>query len=94
MNNLSVKELEGLCNIIETMDIFHQKEILKIFSSHKDDVTLNENKNGVLVNLTDVPESIINEVNNYIKHVNKQQEELEGDENLKEKLKNDYFKMN
>lgn len=93
MNNLSVKELEGLCNIIETMDIFHQKEILKIFSSHKDDVTLNENKNGVLVNLTDVPESIINEVNNYIKHVNKQQEELEGDENLKEKLKNDYFKM-
>lgn len=91
MNSLTVKELEGLCNIIENMDIFHQKEILKIFSSHKDNVTLNENKNGVLVNLTDVPKSIIDEINNYIKHVNKQSEELECDENLKEKLKVNYF---
>lgn len=94
MNNLSVKDLESLCNTVETMDTFHQKEILKIFSSHKDKVTLNENKNGVLVNLTDVPEYIIDEINNYIKHVNKQKEELESDENLKEKLKDDYFKMN
>lgn len=91
MNSLTVKELECLCNIIENMDIFHQKEILKIFLSHKDNVTLNENKNGVLVNLTDVDGSIIDEINNYIKHVNKQQEELEGDENLKEKLKVNYF---
>tara|TARA_Y100000389_G_C17283675_1_gene424289 strand:+ start:159 stop:437 length:279 start_codon:yes stop_codon:yes gene_type:complete len=92
MNNLTVKDLEGLCNIIETMDIFHQKEILKILSSHKEKVTLNENKNGVLVNLTDVPEFIIDEINNYIKHVNKQKEELDCDENLKEKLKVNYFK--
>ena len=91
MNSLSVKDLEGLCNTVEVMDIFNQKEILKILSSHKDKVTLNENKNGVLVNLTDVPENIINEIYDYIKHINKQQEELEGDENLKEKLKNDYF---
>jgi len=91
MNSLSVKDLEGLCNTIEVMDIFNQKEILKILSTHKDKVTLNENKNGVLVNLTDVPENIINEIYDYIKHINKQQKELEGDENLKEKLKVDYF---
>ena len=36
MNSLSVKDLEGLCNTIEVMDIFNQKEILKILSTHKD----------------------------------------------------------
>jgi len=92
MNTLTVKELESLCNTIEALDTFHQKEILKIFTSHNDKVTLNENKNGVLVNITDVPQHIIDEINNYIKHVNKQHEELESDENLKEKLKIDYFK--
>ena len=61
MNSLSVKELEILCNNVQIMTCFHQKEVLKILNNHKDSVTLNENKNGVLVNLTDVSDSIISE---------------------------------
>ena len=91
MNSLSVKELELLCSNVESMLIFHQKEVLKILNKHKDTVTLNENKNGVLVNLTDVSDEIINEIKNYINHVNNQEKELNNDEETKLKLKNDFF---
>ena len=88
---MSVKDLESLCTTIETMRVFHQKEILKILSSHKDKLTLNENKNGVLVNLTDVSENIIKEIENYISHVETQEKELDDDESKKTNLKNKYF---
>lgn len=91
MNNISVNELESLCSAVELMDAFHQKEILKILSSHTDRVTLNENKNGVLVNLTDVPGDIIKEIDEYITHVNNQEKELGCDEAIKEQLKTDFF---
>ncbi len=91
MNSLSVKELELLCSSVESMHIFHQKEILKILNKHKNSVTLNENKNGVLVNLTDVSDEIINEIKYYISHVNNQEKELNNDEETKIKLKNDFF---
>ena len=85
------KDLESLCDVIENMDNFHQKEILKIFEKNNKVVSLNENKNGVLINLSDVPHDIIDEISNYIKHVNTQECELSNDEEKKQKLKNDYF---
>lgn len=91
MNNISVNELESLCTVVELMDLFHQKEILKILSSHAERVTLNENKNGVLVNLTDIPEDIINEIKEYITHVNNQEKELGCAEAIKEQLKTEFF---
>ena len=91
MNSLSVKELEILCNNVQSMRVFHQKEVLKILNNHKDNVTLNENKNGVLVNLTDVSDSIISEIKDYIEYVNNQEKELNDDEEIKIKLKKDFF---
>tara|TARA_Y100000816_G_C26084046_1_gene571774 strand:- start:322 stop:597 length:276 start_codon:yes stop_codon:yes gene_type:complete len=91
MNSLSVKELEILCNNVQSMSVFHQKEVLKILNNHKDNVTLNENKNGVLVNLTDVSDSIISEIKDYIEYVNNQEKELNDDEEIKIKLKKDFF---
>ena len=89
----SYKDLETLRVSIESMDIFHQKEILKILASHKNEVTLNENKNGVLINLTDISKNIIEEITKYISHVNTQETELNDDEETKLKLKNDFFKV-
>tara|TARA_B100001093_G_C26633040_1_gene929740 strand:+ start:514 stop:789 length:276 start_codon:yes stop_codon:yes gene_type:complete len=91
MNSLSVKELEILCNNVQIMTCFHQKEVLKILNNHKDSVTLNENKNGVLVNLTDVSDSIISEIKDYIEYVNNQEKELNDDEEIKIKLKKNFF---
>ena len=91
MNTVSVKDLESLCSAVESMDVFHQKEILKILSAHKDRVTLNENKNGVLINLTDIPDDVVNEIRNYITHVDQQEKELGDDEAIKDKLKSQYF---
>tara|TARA_B100001063_G_scaffold196945_1_gene189013 strand:- start:7013 stop:7282 length:270 start_codon:yes stop_codon:yes gene_type:complete len=85
------KTLENLRVKIENLDIFHQKEILKIFVKNNDSVTLNENKNGVLVNLTDVPENIINELNEYIKYVYTQEKQLEDGEMEKNTIKSSFF---
>tara|TARA_B110000285_G_scaffold235245_1_gene315817 strand:- start:5365 stop:5646 length:282 start_codon:yes stop_codon:yes gene_type:complete len=88
----TVKELESLCITIELMDVFHQKAILTILAKHRNEVTLNENKNGVLVNLSDVPVDVVKEICDYIEHVKKQECELNSDEITKTKLKNDFFK--
>ena len=85
------KTLENLRIKIENLDIFHQKEILKIFIKNNDSVTLNENKNGVLVNLTDVPEKIIDELNEYIKYVYTQEKQLEDGEIEKNNIKSSFF---
>ena len=85
------KTLENLRIKIENLDIFHQKEILKIFIKNNDSVTLNENKNGVLVNLTDVPENIIDELNEYIKYVYTQEKQLEDGEIEKNNIKSSFF---
>lgn len=85
------KTLENLRIKIENLDIFHQKEILKIFIKNNDSVTLNENKNGVLVNLTDVPENIIDELNEYIKYVYTQEKQLEDGEIEKSNIKSSFF---
>lgn len=85
------KTLENLRIKIENLDIFHQKEILKIFIKNNDSVTLNENKNGVLVNLTDVPEQIIDELNEYIKYVYTQEKQLEDGEIEKNNIKSSFF---
>jgi len=89
-NNYSVSELNYLKESIENMSQFNQIEILKIFKKHNN-VTLNENKSGIHINLTEVKDDILNELETYIKHVNAQENDLIQDEKKKEDYKNIYF---
>jgi len=73
------------------MSIFNQIEILKIFHEHNDEVTLNENKNGILINLTDVPPYIITKLYEYISYVEKQERQLSTVETQKDEIMNSYF---
>jgi thiamine monophosphate synthase len=72
------------------MNKFNQIEILRIMNKHYD-ITLNENKYGVHINLSDLKKEMIEELSTYIKYVNTQEIALHQVEKQKESFKNIYF---
>ena len=85
-----MSELNAIRDSIENMTKFNQVEVLRILNGYKE-VTLNENKYGVHVNLTDLSEEILGKLINYINYVNTQEIALKEDEKQKEDFKNIYF---
>ena len=90
VNTFSVSELDYIRETIENMNKFNQIEVLRIMNKHNE-VTLNENKYGVHINLSELQDEIIEELNTYIKYVNKQEVTLLQSEKQKESFKNIYF---
>lgn len=84
-----IEYLNRLKNQIEGMEKHHQIEILKILS--KNLCKLNENKNGVYVNMTFLEQPIIEELEEYIKYMKEQEDNLNTTEYQKEEFKNSYF---
>jgi hypothetical protein len=74
---------------IESMNKYHQIEILKILS--KNLCKLNENKSGVYVNLSFVPEETLKELNEYIHYTREQEDSIITMEYQKEEFKNAFF---
>jgi hypothetical protein len=74
---------------IESLSVFHQKEILRILHINK--VTLCQNKNGVFINLTYVDSSIIQLLSDYLNYVKKQEFNLSEIEDKKQTLSTQYF---
>lgn len=90
INNYSVSELTYLRESIENMNKFNQVEVLRIFYKHKD-VTLNENKYGIHINLSELKKEVLHELSLYVKYVNAQETTLNFVEQKKEDYKNTYF---
>ncbi len=90
INSYSASELDYIREIIEAMNKFNQIEVLKILNNHKD-ITLNENKYGIHINLSEIKNEVIEEINNFIKYVNAQEKNLNQVEKQKESYKNIYF---
>lgn len=84
------EELNSMREKIESLPKFNQVEILRILSKDKN-VTLNENKYGTFINLTDLSSEIINNLKSYINYVNTQEYNLNELERQKEEFKNIYF---
>ena len=78
---------------LEDLTKFHQIEILKILKGD-DTITLNENKNGIFINLTNLTESIVTQLEDYLKYVQTQEKQLNDIENKKDELSNIFFKDN
>jgi len=83
-------ELNIIREKIESMPKFNQVEILRILSKDTS-VTLNENKYGTFINLTELSQEIIENMKNYINYVNTQEYHLNYLEKQKEEFKNIYF---
>ncbi len=75
---------------IEKFNKFNQVEVLRILKGHSD-VVLNENKNGVYINLADVNEIAVQQLITFINYVNEQEASLDATEKQKETFKNAYF---
>lgn len=90
INNFSISELNYIRDTIEGMNKFNQIEILRIMHKHYG-VTLNENKYGIHINLSELKKEIIEELSTYIKYVNTQETTLHQVEKQKESFKNIYF---
>lgn len=78
---------------IEILSKFHQIEILKILNTTTN-VTLNENNNGVFVNMVTLDEDCISKMKEYVDYVKTQEDDLKNIEFKKEELTNIFFKEN
>jgi len=75
-NTCAPQELQLLCTNIENLSKINQVEILRIFNKHSN-MVINENKYGVHINMTDVPDNIISEVQSFLKYVRQQETDLD-----------------
>ena len=89
-NTYDFNKINGIRESIENMSKFNQIAVLKILTRHKD-VTINENKYGIHINLSDLKNEILDEISVYIKYVNTQESTLNEGEKQKEDYRNTYF---
>ncbi len=83
-------KLNCIRDIIENMCRQNHVDILKILVKYED-VCINSNKSGIRINLSELKPEVINELINYVKYVQAQENELNIDEKQKETYKNEYF---
>jgi hypothetical protein len=91
-NNIDSSDLIKLCKIIDSLENSHHIEIAKILKTNN--VYLNENSNGIFVNLNKISVSVYKTICNYIEFIKKQESDINKDEKLKRNLQTTYFKDN
>lgn len=74
---------------IENMPAIHQVEILRIL--HNKQTQINENKNGVFVNISKINDTILRELEDYMNYVIQQEKQLNEIEEQKQLLSKEYF---
>ena len=87
MNETTLNEIKMS---IEAMSKVHQIEILKIMTKNPL-IKLNENKSGVYVNLSFLPQDTISEISQCIKYIQEQELSLNDLEIQKHEFKNTFF---
>ena len=93
--NAKCNDLTNIRDSIESMPKFNQVEILRILTAtqknQNNNVTINENKYGIHINMSELSDSVINEMKVYIEYVRSQEFQLNQNEQEKETFKNTYF---
>lgn len=89
LKDFSIDEIRELRESIELLDEESHNEIFKIIK--KNNILFSENKNGVFVNLTEIDNSIINEIKKYVEYIKTQENELINIENKKKVYEETYF---
>ena len=84
-----INMLSDIKQCIESMEKVNQIEILRIFSNGN--AALNENKNGIYINLSDLSEEMLMEIKSYIDYVKTQDNNLFTQEQAKEDFKTNFF---
>uniref|UniRef100_A0A6C0IS13 NET domain-containing protein n=1 Tax=viral metagenome TaxID=1070528 RepID=A0A6C0IS13_9ZZZZ len=83
-------QLNFMRELIEQMPKFHQIAILRLLSDDKT-ITINENKSGIYINMSELPSYKIKELEKYVNYVKTQEDTLNDIEKQKETYKNTFF---
>lgn len=78
--------LENLKQTIESLSKTQHLEVLKILKKYSA-VKINENRNGVYINLSYVPDQVIEEITKYMEYIREQERNIEQFEMKKEDYK-------
>ena len=89
-NDYDTSKLNYIREQLENMSKFNQIEVLRILTINKNTI-INENKYGIHINLSELQNSVLNELMAYITYVNTQENYLNNAEQEKEKYKNTFF---
>lgn len=84
-----ITQLKELRNIIEGTNILHHKEVLRILKDN--DCSISSNRNGSFINLTNIDENVVDKINIYLEHVNKQETELKEKNDAQESAKQQFI---
>jgi hypothetical protein len=87
---MNIDKLQQIKENIEKMNKCYQLEILKILNNDAT-VILSENNNGTFINLSNLEDDIISKLEEYIKYVDKQQNQLLNIEQEKANIKSEFF---
>ena len=82
--------LEHIKSVVEGFSKKHQIEVLKLIKTHSN-VTINENKSGIYINLTFLPEETVSIIQKYIDYVRDQESLLKPVESQKQTFKETFF---
>ena len=83
MNIVSIKDS------VEALPQAYHKEVARILIENK--VPTDENKNGMFVNLSNVPQEVLDKLVAFIQYVELQQKTLSTGESKRDEIKNQYF---
>lgn len=92
---IATKE-EALASIRDTIEKLSKRQhiqVLQILQKYPS-IRLNENRNGVYINLTYIPDEAVEELSKYILYVNDQEKNLETVELQKEEFQRAFFTGN
>ena len=82
-------ELAKMRDTIENLNKEQQIQILRLFKENK--IPINENKNGVFINLTGMSDDILSKLHTHLEHIISQENLLKTTEDVKKTYKDNYF---
>ena len=84
-----MNELTSMKTTIELLNTTRQKEILRILLDGS--VSISGNKNGSFINLTNLTDSVISEIEEYLQYIADQDETIAEIEAVKKNFESNYF---
>ena len=82
-------DLQEIGKQINTLDKQHHIEILRILVKHN--ITINENKNGIFVNLSVLEKPVIDDIAKHLEHVRIQEKTLTDTEKQMDNYNKKFF---
>jgi predicted glycoside hydrolase/deacetylase ChbG (UPF0249 family) len=88
-NSYSIPALNELKEKIEKIDTHHHIHLLKIINNYK--CKISENKNGVFINMSILPDVVLKEFTEYLSYIEEQTTTFKTAEYQKEEFKKSFF---